>query len=118
MCFIHGCKRIFPTTTDYPWLQTRQIQSLSLSLSISIAQIWEVLHPWLNPTLQIHDSSLFLYKWALEIAERGKSCRKSCRSFFVLGATIGTTVFRLGILLLQGMKNNSSVRVYFLVFYF
>ncbi|XP_057791777.1 uncharacterized protein LOC131008759 [Salvia miltiorrhiza] len=89
---IHGCKRIFPTTTDYPWLQTRQIQSLSLSLSISIAQIWEVLHPWLNPTLQIHDSSLFLYKWALEIAERGKSCRKSCRSFFVLGATVGNSL--------------------------
>ncbi|XP_057786374.1 uncharacterized protein LOC131003838 isoform X2 [Salvia miltiorrhiza] len=53
----------------HPWLQ----------------QIWEVLHPWLHPTLQIHDSRLFLYKWALEIAERGKSCR----SFFVLGARTG-----------------------------
>ncbi|XP_057772861.1 uncharacterized protein LOC130992308 isoform X2 [Salvia miltiorrhiza] len=58
--------------------------SLSLS-SISMVQIWEVLHPWLHPTLQIHDSRLFLYKWALEIARKGKSCR----SFFVLGATTG-----------------------------
>ncbi|XP_057781891.1 uncharacterized protein LOC131000126 [Salvia miltiorrhiza] len=85
------------------------IGRFSLSLSISMAQIremlhpwlqqiWEVLHPWLHPTLQIHDSRLFLYKWALEIPERGKSCR----SFFVLGAIYGTIVFRLGILLLQG----------------
>ncbi|XP_057777737.1 uncharacterized protein LOC130996242 isoform X2 [Salvia miltiorrhiza] len=84
MCFIHGCKRLFSTTTDSS-MAANEADSVSLSLSISMAQIWEVLHPWLHPTLQIHDSSLFLYKWALEIAERGKSCM----SFFILGATTG-----------------------------
>ncbi|XP_057786373.1 uncharacterized protein LOC131003838 isoform X1 [Salvia miltiorrhiza] len=68
----------------HPWLQ----------------QIWEVLHPWLHPTLQIHDSRLFLYKWALEIAERGKSCR----SFFVLGARTVLGIGMLELLFLMVLK--------------
>ncbi|XP_057804463.1 uncharacterized protein LOC131019887 [Salvia miltiorrhiza] len=88
-------------STSWFWLfdgtigcEIREIQSLSFNLKQSALYLRDSVSLSLfnfdGPNLggassMLHPYKLFLYKWALEIARKGKSCR----SFFVLGATTG-----------------------------